>query len=244
MTDQQEPVVVAVVDDEQEQAETVADVVVDAGLVPAIITECDGLFQDTQDLMQLLVGRGCSALVCDHRLNQRPFAAFDGAKLVAEAFRASIPGILLSTFASVDAPASIRLHRAYIPSMMPREDLDPNRLNDGLLLCRREIAGFVAPEREPWKVMVRVVRVVMDAEEPMVWAVMHTWDPDREVQFPLELIGDPQIRRLLPVGFNGEVRLFADVNVECIDEDDLFFKGFEPAPNPEDFEFTTQSVDR
>lgn len=39
------------------------------------------------------------------------------------------------------------------------------------------------------------------------------------------------------------MRLFADVNVEYPDEDDLFFRGFELAPDPNDFESTTQAVD-
>jgi CheY-like chemotaxis protein len=230
---------VAVVDDEKAQARTVADVVEDAGMIPLIITEGQGEFTRPQDLMDRIVNQSCFAVVCDHRLYEKPFASFNGAEFLAQSFRAKIPGLLLSSYAADDAPTSIRLHRADIPSVMPREDLEPDGLSAGLLRCRAEILGTTVPERISWRVMVRVVSVAKEGNESVVRAVMHTWDPDKEVQFPLELIQDPKVKESLPIGFNGATRLFADVNIECLDEDELFFKNFEPAPEPGDFEFST-----
>ncbi len=239
MNNKLEGMKVAVVDDKEFQARTVARVVKDAGMMPSIITEGQREFTRAQDLMDLVVSQECAAVVCDHRLYERPFASFVGAELVARSFRMQIPGVLLSTYASEDARTSIRLHRADIPSVVHWETLDLEPLRDGLLRCLDEIGGWIEPEREPWRVMVRVSRVTQEASGPTVWAVMHTLDPDREVQFPHALIKDPRISNLLPVGFEGEMRLFADVNVECLDEDDLFFKEFELAPDPDEFEFAT-----
>ena len=239
MNNKLEGIKVAIVDDKQSQARTVARVVEDAGMIPLIITEGQGEFTRPQDLMELVVSQDCAAVVCDHRLTERPFASFFGAEFVARSFRMKIPGVLLSTYASEDARTTIRLHRADIPSVVRWETLDPEPLRDGLLRCLDEIGGWVEPEREPWRVMVRVSRVTQEASGKTVWAVMHTLDPDREVQFPHALIEDLHISSLLRIGFEGEMRLFADVNVECLDEDDLFFKEFELAPEPDEFEFAT-----
>ena len=230
---------VAVVDDKRIQAMTVADIVKEAGMIPEVISEEEGRFQQTVDLMDKVRGFGCSAVVCDHRLSERPFASFTGAEFMAQLFRAQMPGVLLSTFASDDAPNSIRLHKAEIPSLMSRESLDPDTLAEGLLRCRDELEGLVSPERRPWRVLVRVVRVFQDGNSLVANAVMHTWDPNREVKFPLDLIEDQSIRDLLPVGFEGEQRVFADVNIECSNEDDLFFKSFEIAPELMDDELDT-----
>ena len=239
MNNRLEGMKVAVVDDKESQARTVAKVVGDAGMNPLIITEGQGEFTCPQDLMDLVVGEDCAAVVCDHRLYERPFASFVGAEFVARFFRARVPGVLLSTYASEDAQTSIRRYRADIPSVVAWDTLDTEPLSAGLLRCLDEIEGLLVPEREAWRVMVRVVRVTQQANEETVWAIMHTWDPDKEVQFPRALIEDSSIRDLLPVGFEGEMRLFAEVNVECLDESDLFFKGFELAPQPNEFEFAT-----
>ena len=229
-----EGIKVAVVDDERHQAMTVASIAREAGMLPSIISEEDGMFPHTDDLMRKVEGSGCLAVVCDHRLSQRPFASFTGAEFMAQLFRAHIPGVLLSTFASDDAPISIRLHRAEIPALMPRGELDPDNLREGLRRCKDELEGRVSPERQPWRVLVRVVGVSQEGNSAVVNAVMHNWDPNKEVKFPLDLIEDQRIRDILPVGFKGESRLFADVNIECSNEDDLFFKSFEIAPEPND----------
>ena len=233
---------VAVVDDVKEQAMTVADLVKDAGMTPSIITEGHGLFTNPKDLMEMVADQGCVAVVCDHRLYQRPFASFFGAEFVASSYRQDMPGVLLSDFASDDARTSIRLHRADIPTVVDRENLEPSDLRQGLLRCVQEMEGTITEDRVAWRVMVRVVGITEEAGHTLASAVIHTRDPNSEIQFPLALVEDAEIRDGLRRGIAGEMRLFADVNVECWDDNDLFFKKFELAPKPDEFEFTPQSV--
>lgn len=70
----------------------------------------------------------------------------------------------------------------------------------------------------------------------MVDAIVHVWSPDQAVRFPLAVIEDDNIRSSLPDGFSGEFRMFAQVNIGCSDEGELYFTTFEVAPELTDDE--------
>ncbi len=227
---------VAVIDDERFKAETVAGIVEEAELVPVIISENDGPFQTVAQLLERIRSDHCAAVICDHRLAGTPFASFTGAALMAALYRAQIPGVLLSTFADMDSDTTIRRYRAQIPCLVRRSNLEPDSLLQGLRLCADEFNGRVVPERCPRRTLVRVVGVSPGPvhDGMVVEAIMHSWDPDRCVRFPLELVENPQIQQALREDFRGEMRLFAQVNVDCQDSMDLFFQDFELAPEPHD----------
>lgn len=228
---------VAVVDDQQGQAETAAGIAEEANLVPSIFSESmsdsAGAFGSTDQLLKLVSSDGCDAVICDHRLSQTGFAAFTGAEFVANLFRKSIPGVLLSTFSSIDSETSIRLHRAEIPSLIDRETLDPNGLLAALRRCESELEGQVAPERRLWRTLVRIESTSSESEMPVADAIVHTWNPDHAVRFPLDLIEDPEIREAVMASDQTPTRLFAKVNIGCRSESELFLQDFEWAPGPE-----------
>ena len=223
---------VAVVDDIVEQAETIAGIAEEARLAPAIISETDGVFQYTNQLLQLVQDNNCSAVICDHRLSQRGFASFTGAEFVATLYDRGMPAVLLSTFTAIDGDTSIKLHRARIPSLIPRSDLDPRRIMYGLQLSESELAGHTAPERKPWRTLVRIESIYREGETPVAEAILHTWRPDLAIRYPVELIEDSSIRQYLLDNDSWPVRLFAEVNVGCDDANDLFLRSFEWAPEP------------
>ena len=223
---------VAVVDDVVHYAETAAGMAEEAGLIPSIISETDGKYEFTHQLLERVRESNCSAVICDHRLSQTKFASFTGAEFLSELYQVSIPGVLLSTFSAIDGDTSIRLHRARIPSLIGREELDPNQLLQGLRRCEDELAGVIAPERRLTRAIVRIVGVSADSDVPVAEAIVHSWNPEYAVRFPLELIEDLQIRELLIPNLSGELRLFAEVNVGCRDDTELFFRAFELAPEP------------
>ncbi len=128
----QESALVAVVDDVRDSAEMTADIAEEAGFEPAVITEADETFQYSEELVDRIRSMHCAAVICDHRLSQKPFAAFTGAELMSRLYRATIPGLLVSTFTSIDGDSSIRRFRADIPSLIPRERLNPDHIRDGL----------------------------------------------------------------------------------------------------------------
>ena len=227
---------VAVVDDERFTAEVVADIAEEAELVPIIISDGDGPFRKVAELLERIRTRSCVAVVCDHRLSGTPFASFLGAELMALLYDEHIPGLLLSTFAGVDSDSTIRRYRASIPCLVSRGHLDPDNILEGLRLCESELNGQYVPERYPRRTLIRVVNVSSSPVDgnTVVDAIMHSWDPNFGVRFPLDLIEDPQIQRFLKEDFSGVTRLFAQVNIDCENSMDLFFRDFELAPEPHD----------
>ena len=191
---------VAVVDDREGQAETAAGIAEEADLVPSIFSETAGTFGSTDQLSQLVFSAGCDAVICDHRLSQTGFASFTGAEFVANLFRQGIPGVLLSTFSAIDSETTIKLHRAEIPSLIDRSALDPDELLAALRRCESELAGEVAPERRLSRTLVRIESISSESEIPVLDAIVHTWDANHAVRFPLDLIEDPDIRHALTTG--------------------------------------------
>ena len=230
---------VAVVDDVTGQAETAAGIAEEANLVPTIISESEGVFQQIPQLFERVMATGCSAVICDHRLSQTGFASFTGAEFVATLYEESIPAVLLSTFSAIDSDTSIRLHRARIPSLISRSHLDPGKILGELRRCESELAGHIAPERQHRRTLVRIEKITAESDTPAVDAIVHTWNPDHAVRFPLALIEDPSIRKSLTDNFAGEARLFARVNVGCHEDSELFFQAFEWAPEPNFDDFAT-----
>ena len=227
-----EGALVAVVDDIMGQAETTAGIAEEARLVPSIISEADGVFHYTQQLLEIVQDSNCSAVICDHRLAQTGFASFTGAEFVASLYDQGMPAVLLSTFSAIDGDTSIKLHRARIPSLIPRSDLDPRKIMVGLSLSESELAGRTSPERRPWRTLVRIEGISKEGNTPVAEAIVHTWKPDLAIRYPLALIEDSSIRQHLTKNQSWPVRLFAEVNVGCDDANDLFLRSFEWAPEP------------
>jgi hypothetical protein len=223
---------VAVIDDIEEQAETTAGIAEEASLVPTIISEADAGFQSPRQLFEFVKAKNCTSVICDHRLTPRGFASFSGAEFAAKAYVMNIPAVLLSTFSAIDGDTSIKLHRARIPSLIPRIDLDPGKIMDGLKRSESELAGQIAPDRKPWRTLVRIESVSEEGETPVADAIVHTWKPDLAIRYPLALIEDESIRHFLMKNDNWPVRLFAEVNVGCDDANELFLQSFKWAPEP------------
>ena len=224
---------IAVIDDVEWQAETAADIVAEAGLDPHIISEGAGTFGDPGQLLARVIEAGCQAVISDHRLNDTPFAPFTGAELVARLYRERIPAVLVSTFSGIDSGTSIRLHRAYIPSLVNRGHLDPEQVLRGLEYCAAELDGHVARERLARRTLVRIIDIQRVNTVPVAHAIIHTWNPGQAIRFPLSLVDDFSIREMLTREFSDTVRVFARINVGCSEEGDLFFRDFEPAPDPD-----------
>ncbi|MXX80263.1 MAG: hypothetical protein F4Y69_04405 [Chloroflexi bacterium] len=224
---------VAVIDDEQLNADTTAGVVSDASLKPVVISRDAGQFPSVSDLLEMVQSARCEAVICDHRLSTKGLAQFTGAQFVSQLYQQHIPAVLLSTFAAIDKDDSIRRYRSEIPLVMARSELAPESLIKGLEYCRDELEGHVAPERQPWRTLVRIVDVLHDVNQGVVDAVLHNWNPNSAVRFPLEVVDNPEVASALQADFSGELRVFARVNIGCRDESELFFGGFEVAPEPD-----------
>lgn len=229
---------VAIVDDVKGQAETTAGVAEEASLVPFIISEADGEFENLQQLFGCVQDRNCRAVICDHRLSPTGFASFNGAEFVASLYDQGMPAVLLSTFAAIDGETSIKLYRARIPSLIIRNDLDPRTIMVGLKRSESELAGHIAPERRPWRTLVRIEGVSIEGKTSFAEAIVHTWKPDLAIRYPLALIEDEHIKQHLMDNDNWPVRLIAEVNIGCDDANELYLQSFEWAPEPNVNELT------
>lgn len=224
---------VAVIDDIPAYANSAAGIVEEAELTPAIISEGHGTFDCFDQLLAKVSDANCKAVVCDHRLSNTGFAPFTGAAFVADLYQRKIPAVLTSAFSEIDSLTSIRLHRAFIPSLIPRKSLHPDQILQGLNLCFEEFKGRIAPHRVSRRTLVRIVEVSMEGAVPVADAIMHSWDPDQAIRFPIQLIENAAVKAALEQGIQGELRLFAQVNVGCQSETDLFLHDFEFAPDPD-----------
>ena len=130
-------------------------------------------------------------------------------------------------------------NRAHIPYIISRHQLVPAEIVRGLERSSRELTGAIPPERVARRTLVRVVEVGMDGSTPVADVIIHTWDPDARVRFPLAVVEDSGIERELRLWQGGELRLFAEVNVGCENANELFFRSFEFAPEPDIDRFRT-----
>jgi CheY-like chemotaxis protein len=217
---------VAVVDDDIEQAEVMSLWLEEANFQPIII-RTDRPFEQPQDVVELIRAQAEGA-VCDHRLTHHRFSAFNGAELSASLYDSRIPSILTTQYVDMDVDVSIRKWRHKIPVLLSRDATDADSIRLGLLESSYEISGQVSAGRKPHKSLIRVTDLVQESEAPVLDVIIPSWNPLRAVRFPLSLI-PVELQQSVSAG----TRLFASVNIGAEDSQDLYFDGFELAPEPD-----------
>lgn len=217
---------VAVVDDDTEQAEVTSLWLEEADLQPIII-RAERPFDQPQDVVDLIRAQADGA-VCDHRLTNHRFSVFNGAELSACLYDSMIPSILTTQYVDMDVDVSIRKWRHKIPVLLSRDATDSESIRLGLLASYREILGQMSATRKPHKSLIRVTDMGEESEVTVLDVIIPSWNPLRAVRFPLSLI---------PAALHGSVvagtRLFASVNIGAEDSQELYFDGFELAPEPD-----------
>ena len=77
--------------------------------------------------------------------------------------------------------------------------------------------------------LLRITNITDESNEQVVDAIIPSWNPRWAVRFPVSLI---------PSGFHDilapDVAFFAQVNIGAERSDDLYFREFELAPEPDD----------
>jgi CheY-like chemotaxis protein len=215
---------VAVVDDDDQAAAAMGELILDAGFQPVIVAP---EFRDLDRLIQS-VEKHAEAAVCDHRLRHRSFAGFDGAEAAAGLFEREIPAILVTQYFDTDADVSIRLWRQWVPVLLTRDDAsDPDRIREGLHVTLEEIHGQFQQSRKPWRSLVEIDSVTTDSGMEVVDARIPQWNPDEVVRFPLKLIPEEMRGSLEPGSL-----LIANCNIGAASQEDLYFSDFALAPPP------------
>ena len=220
---------VALVDDDPTAEEMLSVLLEDAGYeaigVQPPIESIDGAIAQIRSV--------ASAAVCDHRLSPRGLANFSGAELVAQLYASDFPAVLISQYSTIDQNVSIRKYRSKIPILLPRDDLEPDRIGDAIRVCADEIAGRWLPSRRSWRTLVRVVAKDTEGSEEVLDAIVPGWRPNEAVRFPADLLGGH--KNSLPEGPNARLdfRFSAMVNLGAENSGDLYFENFQPAKEPQ-----------
>lgn len=216
---------IAIIDDNSDARKLASIEVRDAGFdyfLPDVVP------QKIADMANLIKHNAAGAL-CDHRLAFGSYASFQGAELVAFLYDIGIPALLVTQYSEIDSDVSIRKWRRKIPTLISREDMSAESIKSGFEKCILELEGIKNAERTPHRTLVRVTGREQESGEAVIDAVIPGWNPQKAVRFPLSLI-DPAIQKKV----QPECRLFAYINIGASESEDLFFEGFELAPEPKD----------
>lgn len=220
---------VAIIDDDYVQAQTTGLNVEEANFEPSII-RADRRFERMEDLLTKVLETGSQAVLCDNRLTPQEFAVFNGARFLAWLYdQKVIPSVLITTYIDMDADESIRRWRHKIPVLLDRESAaNPEVLKRGIFDSARELHGEVSVERRPHRTLIRVTDVDKKTKAPTLDVIIPSWNPKRAVRFPLSLI-----KHEIQADIQPGTRLFAQVNIGAEDPQELYFRDFQLAPEPD-----------
>lgn len=223
---------VAIIDDDYIQAQTTGLNLEEADFEPVII-QADHPFERMEDLVMKLLETESQAVLCDHRLTPQRLATFNGAPFLARLYDLKVmPGVLVTTFIEMDANESIRKWRDKIPVLLDRDEAaDPDILKRSLFESALELKGQISTERKPHRTLIRVTNIDNETREPTLDVIIPSWNPKRAIRFPLSLV-QSELQHNVQIG----TRLFAQVNIGAENPQELYFKEFELAlePDPND----------
>ena len=156
-------------------------------------------------------------VLCDFHLKKHSYAQCDGDRLMADCFRAGVPGVLCTTIA--EAPIR-RDYLRYIPGLLRTGTPQPIELRRAWEKCALELDGCFESARRPWRTLVRVADV--DLDHRCFYAVVPSWDVRRKVRIDNDNL-PPEIQDLV----EPDRRFHAVVNTGAESHYDLFFDDWE-----------------
>lgn len=182
---------VAVIDDDQEAADTIISTLEDGDFTAFHQKELDSI-----DALISSIVSNSDAAVCDHRLRYGGFADISGADLAARLIQKAHPTILVTTYLDQDAGIAIRSFRPYLPVVLRREDADePAKLRSAFARCIAEMERGKRDDRTAQRTLLQVKYVDTVKEASMedsvvvVDAIVHGWNHSSAVRFPLSRSG-------------------------------------------------------
>jgi CheY-like chemotaxis protein len=230
---------IAIVDDEQQARESLAEMLQLVGfetfIVEASFNEVDGLVRHIQENAQ--------AVICDHRLSDRGLAPFTGSELMPPLYKSQFPSLLITQYTETDVNVSIRKYREVIPVVLERDDLVnlfdisviADKIKKGFETCSQEFQGIMSSARRPHRTLIHIMDITTDSGEEVAEVFVPSWNRHRAVRFPVSQIPDNLLSKVkLQLKQNEDSWLIARVNTEAEKSDDLYFAAFEPAPELDD----------
>ena len=204
---------VLIVDDDPDVRASYSDPVEDLGLKP-VMFETIGTPQSFLEKVE-----PSDAIVCDYHLKKHSYSPCDGDVLVAECYKAGVPGMLCTAYTGVTIRRDCR---RFIPSLLRFDSLHADAFIAAWEQCLAEIDGIFHPTRKPWRTLVQLEEVHDDPES--LYAVVSSWDLHRRIRIDRESVPET-IRELLQPG--KELHFHAEVNIGASSREDLYFVSWE-----------------
>lgn len=218
--------VVAVLDDDADQAKVVKLQLQDVG-VETVIASLDEV--STLDRAIEWINGNAQAVICDVQLNHlHSGISYNGAELMSSLVGDyKIPGVLTTGFKD-DVGMWVRPHRYRIPVLVSRDETEePEVLVDGVKICQTEIDHGRAADRETYRVPLYIEKAGITDVGVALDARVGGWSRKASMRFPASMLhvqyNDLDAARAI----TGQV-FFALVNLGTEDETDLFFEDPEP----------------
>lgn len=173
-------------------------------------------------------------VVCDHQLMNGALADFYGSELVAGLYRQKVPAILVTQYIDKDIDTSIRRFRRWTPALLKRGQLvDEDNLKMAFDFCNAELFGPTPASRIPYRTLVEITSIAKDGENGVAEAIVHGWNPDEPVGFPMLLLPSTIRNQVVKtVDKENSAFVFAEVNVGAGRSSELYFDSFEWAEQP------------
>lgn len=223
------PQSVTIVDDDPDDREDLMDQLSDENIEPKVITGQYG--SRIEALIEDVLALDTPFVICDHRLQTKNLASFNGASLIKALKSRNKPAMLLTMYQSTNR-LELREARADLPVVVSRHDFDISRLGIYSEVCRREFTGEPVDERRPHRTLISVKDIKHSHGEALHYVTIPSWRPDEAIILPVGCIDRGLLGR-----FSAGDYLLADVNIGAREEDDLYFR------NVDEFLLANQIVD-
>lgn len=179
------------------------------GLLPSLLADVESF------ISQL---RTSDVVICDYHLRkQSGYAICDGDRLVAECYKATVPGVLCTTFTDT---ALRRDYIRYIPGLIKDNTPGPEDLIEAWDRCLGELDGNFEPWRKPWRTLVRVDEI--DPARKLVYVVVPPWRARQKIRIDMDSLPPEILERIQP-----DRRFHAKVNTGAERAEHLFFDDWE-----------------
>jgi CheY-like chemotaxis protein len=208
---------VLVVDDDPEARKSLGYLLEDMEIEPVL--QDDRLDGGLDEVVSMLRGKA-DAMVSDYHLHKKAnYSKYEGDALVASANRQHFPALLCTSYA--DSANSIsRLHRRFIPALLPTGEYEIDAIQFAFTRCIEEDNGKFAPARRPWRTLVRVEEVNASAHN--FYVVVSAWSAEQKIRIMYPDVPDSVCKALAP----GK-QFHASVNTGAINASDLYFNDWE-----------------